>query len=887
MKLACLLTALVTTAASGQIYLSFHNGQTTVNAMNGRPDGTVVATGNETWNNISNNGGQGLSFSGVALLDAAGNTSGATVTGVGGFSDFNNNGWGSQTQDHVMMESWYGFRAAETLTIAGLPPGYAGSYSVIIYGDSGSSRTMNYTIGSETKTIVRSSGFDGTFAEGSQMVSFSGLTGNTFTISGNPGTGDSRSAINGIAIIPGTLPEPPEINSFVTNDGYLTAGQTATLSWDTSGADTLTLSPGIGDVTGQISVTVSPSETTTYTLAASNSDGTTTQEVRVGAGPARPNIIFFLVDDMGWQDTSEPFYYDSNGAPVITPLNERYRTPAMEDLADRGIKFTNAYAMPVCTPSRVCWMTGLNSARHKVTNWTNLAGTNTKQNSTPSHNSPTNWAVGGLPEEYPTLPSLLAAAGYRTIHAGKAHFGATAYARQPENVGFDINIAGSNIGHPGSYSGDYGQNSVRPVPGLNEYHNTGTHLSEALTLEINEAIAGAVAQDMPFFAYMAHYAVHTPFETDARFSANYPTLTGSQLAYATLLEGMDKSLGDILAQLDNLGVAENTLVVFMSDNGGDAPFNNVNDSNAPLRHKKGSEYEGGSRVPFIAAWARSENGNPFQTAHPVVSNAVEDDIITIFDLYPTFLEAAGVSLTQDVDGTSILPYFAQLPGTHREQSLLLHFPHDHRGDYFSSLREGPWKYIYKYSSDTHELYNLETDLSETNNLAATNPERAARMGRTLARALKDAEAQWPVIQSTRADDPLLLPQNPAIDSDDDGLSDATEDPNRNGLVDAGETNPDSDNTDGDRTPDGAEIATGTDPLDAASDFNLTIRPTGDSFLLEWPSKAGANYHLQWSTTLTEPWNTIADNISAESTGDRTSRSVTIESDRFFRVTLKP
>ena len=142
-----------------------------------------------------------------------------------------------------------------------------------------------------------------------------------------------------------------------------------------------------------------------------------------GAAPANPHIVVILVDDMGWQDTSEPFYYE-NGLPVVTPLNHRYITPSMEMLADRGMKFTQAYAMPVCTPSRVCWMTGLNSAHHRVTNWTNPGGTDNDENSTTSHNSPANWEMMGLPQNRETLPHLLQNAGYRTIHAGKAHFGA-------------------------------------------------------------------------------------------------------------------------------------------------------------------------------------------------------------------------------------------------------------------------------------------------------------------------------------------------------------------------------------------------------------------------------------------------------------------------------
>ncbi|NNM30286.1 MAG: sulfatase, partial [Akkermansiaceae bacterium] len=635
---------------------------------------------------------------------------------------------------------------------------------------------MNFTIGAQTRTIGDAATFSGTFSEGGNFTVFTGLSASSFTISGNPGGTAARSAINGLQIVNGDPAIPPVIVDFTADDHYVTPGTTVQLAWDVTGFDTISIDNGIGDVAGQSSTNVTVNATTTFTLTATNPDGSATATLRVGAGPPRPNILFFLVDDMGWQDTSEPFLYDGSGNEVVTALNNRYRTPGMEVLADRGMKFTNAYAMPVCTPSRTCWMTGLNSARHRVTNWVNPSGTDNDQNSTTSHNSPGGWVSGGLPEGHPTLPALLQGVGYRTIHAGKAHFGATAYARDPLNIGFDVNIAGSEIGHPGSYSGDYGQGSNRPVPDLEDYHNTGTHLSEALTLEMNKAIEDAVGDGSPFFAYMAHYAVHSPFQTDPRFSANYPGLSGGLLAYATLLEGMDKSLGDILAKLEALGVAEDTLVVFMSDNGGDAPFPSVNDSNAPLRHKKGSRYEGGVREPFIVSWAKPDAANAFQAGLPIPAGSHEDDIIAIFDLFPTFASVAGAPFGHPVDGRDLTPYFRAEPGTHRPQKLLIHFPHDHRSDYFTIFREGDWKLIYNFAPDSYELYNLATDLSETTNLAAAEPERVMAMARAMARELEAAGAQWPTLQPGGADDPFAMPQLPGVDLDHDGLPDNTEDP---------------------------------------------------------------------------------------------------------------
>ena len=890
--------------ATDRIHVAMHNGTTTAAAMadgeNPTSQGNIVDTSNSHWNNAINGGGSGLNFTGLPLTTARGAASGATLAVNSGYSGFTTNGWENANKDWVMMEGWYGFKQSEAFTVSNLPPSITnGGYHVVIYGDSNSSsRTMNYTIddgtGAQTATILDSSVFSGTFVEERNFVVISGLSGTSFTLTGNPGSGDSRSAINGLVVVAGDPPNPPVITDFSADDHYVAPGSTVTLSWDAPSFDTLTLDPGNIDAAaltsagiGNLQLTLI--ETTEYTLHATLGEEATSRTIRVGVGPERPNIIFFLVDDMGWQDTSVPFYYDSSGNAVVTPLNQRYRTPGMEDLAARGMKFTNAYAMPVCTPSRNCWITGINSARHHVTNWTNPAGTETSQNSTPSHRSPTDWIRSGLPDTHTTLPSLLQQAGYRTIHAGKAHFGATDYAKDPLNVGFDVNIAGSEIGHPGSYLGDYGQGGSRPVPGLEDYHNTGTFLTEALTLEINEAINESIDDGAPFFAYMAHYAVHSPFTEDTRFSANYPTLSGGELNYATMIEGMDKSLADMMANLSP-EVAKNTLIIFTSDNGGDAPTANVNDSNAPLRHKKGSKYEGGIREPLLIAWATPDPGNPFQTALPIPAASREDDIVAIFDLFPTMAEVAGISHGQDIDGHDLTPYLRGQPGEHRPQELLIHFPHDHRSDYFTILREGDWKLIYNYASNSYELYNLANDISEATDLASSEPDQVMAMARRMARALHDAGAQWPTFSSGGADDPYAMPALPGVDLDLDGLPDNDEDPNGNGLIDTGETDPDRDDSDGDRTLDGDELRTGTDPLNPTSFFKATPSGVDGKLIITWPSKPGALYHIESSTTLTaDSWSTVVDDHPAEAVGSSTSLDVGAlgGSDRmFFRVSLK-
>ena len=287
-----------------------------------------------------------------------------------------------------------------------------------------------------------------------------------------------------------------------------------------------------------------------------------------------PNIILFLVDDMGLMDTSVPFLTDIHGNLVKYPLNDYYKTPNMEKLAGQGIRFTNFYAHSVCSPTRTSILTGQNSARHGVTNWIRSEENNRTEY------GPEDWNWKGLTKESVTLPRILQQEGYKTIHVGKAHFGPfSSEGEDPLNLGFDINIAGSSIGQPGSYLGTEGfghtgGNKKRAVPGLEKYHGKDIFLTEALTLEANLAISKAKEEGKPFFLNMARYAVHAPFYSDPRFAKNYKNSGKSEKAqaYATLIEGIDKSLGDIIQHVKDLGLGENTLILFLGDNGSDAPL---------------------------------------------------------------------------------------------------------------------------------------------------------------------------------------------------------------------------------------------------------------------------------------------------------------------------
>ncbi|MCA9246723.1 MAG: sulfatase-like hydrolase/transferase [Planctomycetales bacterium] len=467
----------------------------------------------------------------------------------------------------------------------------------------------------------------------------------------------------------------------------------------------------------------------------------------------RPNIVFFLVDDMGWQDTSVPFHTER------TPLNDRYRTPNMERLAREGMKFTQAYACALCSPTRVSLMTGMNAARHGVTNWTLRKNQQTDRGHAKVIAG--HWNVNGLSPangiersvHAVTLPSLLRQAGYRTIHVGKAHFGAQGTpGEDPKNLGFGVNIAGHAAGGPGSY---YGKNNfsaafrrgdrIWDVPGLDKYHGQDVYLNDVLTTEANAQIDAAVADGQPFYLYMAHYAVHAPFEANLKLIKKYQEqgLRGHAAVYASMIESMDESLGAILDRLKQHGIENDTIVVFMSDNG--SPRNNPR--NLPLRGFKITPYEGGTRVPLIVRWpGRVERGSRC------------DQYLIIEDVFPTFLEMAGVDGYQQIggkiDGVSFLPLLKQSGEYPRERPIFWHFPNTYDQPPYSSVRQGDWKLIYQHAEQRLELYNLADDIGETNNLADVHPEIRQRLAKLLADFLRESGAVMTTSKATGKPVPL-------------------------------------------------------------------------------------------------------------------------------------
>ena len=509
---------------------------------------------------------------------------------------------------------------------------------------------------------------------------------------------------------------------------------------------------------------------------------------------APPNVVIMLVDDMGVMDTSVPFLTDAQGQAKRYPLNDFYRTPNMERLAARGVRFNQFCAMSVCSPTRISIMTGQNAARHRTTNWINPDTDNA------GPQGPPDWNWQGLKRGDVTLASLLQASGYRTIHVGKGHFAPRAFeAANPQAIGFDINVAGASIGAPGSYYGtkNFGgipdaagkggkkakaagaaanakaASNAKPrsaVPGLEKYHGQDIFLTEALTLEAKAHVGDAVKAGKPFFLYFPQYAVHGPHQSDPRFAANYTSSGKPPQAqnFATLIEGMDKSLGDVLDHLEALGVAENTLIFFLGDNGSDAPLGHQHEvaCAAPLRGKKGSHYEGGVRVPFIAAWAKPNAANEHQQRLPIAQNAIQSQQAAVYDMFPTILNLAGVATPAQhaVDGKKLDTLLTAKPDRSRDEKFLMHYPHaPHRTDYFTTFRDGEWKVIYHYfptevSNGSHyQLYNLKADPFEQNDLAKAQPAELKRMMQGLIAGLDAQGAVYPVDQQSKAPVKPLLP----------------------------------------------------------------------------------------------------------------------------------
>jgi arylsulfatase A len=441
------------------------------------------------------------------------------------------------------------------------------------------------------------------------------------------------------------------------------------------------------------------------------------------AAPAKPNFVFILIDDMGWAD----------GECLGSKF---YQTPNLNRLASQALKFTSAYAScAVCSPTRAAIMTGKAPARLHITDW--IPGEGTPKQS--RFRVPA-WQQH-LPLEEVTLAEALKGLGYATASIGKWHLGGTNFF--PQDQGFDVNVAGGHIGHPASYFWPYGKPGVsHRVPGLAEQGGqAGEYLTDRLTDEALRFIEAS--KDKPFFLYLAHYAVHAPLMGKEKLVEQSGERAGaggqSNKVYAAMMQSVDESVGRILKKLDDLDLAERTVVVFTSDNGGAVHFGKpAATSNGPLRMGKGYAYEGGLRVPLLIKVPGKTRGGS-GCGVPVVSH----------DWFPTLLELAGAEKAASrtaLDGVSMVPL---LEGQNRlpRQELFWHYPHYWNGTNvtpYSVARIGDWKLIRFYEKDQDELYNLREDLSEKTDLAARRPEKRRELGARLEGWLKEVGAQMPV-----------------------------------------------------------------------------------------------------------------------------------------------
>jgi len=437
----------------------------------------------------------------------------------------------------------------------------------------------------------------------------------------------------------------------------------------------------------------------------------------------RPNFVYILVDDLGWTDLG---CYGSSF----------YETPNIDALAESGVRFTNAYAAcPVCSPTRASILTGKYPVRMGITDYINAAG----------RNQPDQWnrKTKLLPASYNdrlahdevTIAEMLKQADYATFFAGKWHLGPEGF--WPEDQGFDVNQGGIERGGPYGgkrYFSPYGNPRLKDGP-------EGEHLPDRLARETVKFIEDH--KDDPFFAYLSFYSVHTPLMARKDLRDKYEQkrqainkdlpvwgqegerrvrLVQEHAVYGGMVEAMDLAVGRVLDALTRLGLNDNTVVIFMSDNGGLSTSEGHPTSNLPLRAGKGWMYEGGIREPMIVRW-------PSETK----PNGVCDQVVTSVDFVPTILEMANLSVPSNLklDGRSMVPV---LRGEQRERGpIFWHYPHygNQGGAPTGAVRDGKWKLIEWYEDGKLELFDLSKDVSEQHDLADANPEIRQRLHQQL------------------------------------------------------------------------------------------------------------------------------------------------------------
>lgn len=440
------------------------------------------------------------------------------------------------------------------------------------------------------------------------------------------------------------------------------------------------------------------------------------------------NVVFILVDDLGWSDLG---YAGS----------DFYDTPNVDRLASQSVIFRNAYAAaPVCSPTRAAILTGKSPARLDMTIWHEGAVAGGPRN----RKLIAAKSIANLPRTEVTLAERFGDAGYATAHIGKWHLGTAAF--YPETQGFDFHVGGTFWGAPATFfypfAGKWNDRDpeIRYVPGL-DFGSDGDYLPDRLTDVALEVIEKN--RQRPFFLNLWYYTVHSPIEAPAEMVEAYrkkrPGTHHKDPTYGAMVERMDFNVGRILHKLDALKLSDHTIVVFTSDNGG-VDFDQrsiVPTSNAPLRSGKGTLYEGGIRIPLLIRW-------------PGKSAGESSWLVTSQDFVPTFAELfRDNSLdTTTLDGESLLPLLDNPAAQLRPRSLYWHFPHYYpRMTPASAMRNGEWKLIHYYEDDRQELFNLHSDPGEQHDLAAERPSVLNRLQQELNQWRTSVGANAPTIRT--------------------------------------------------------------------------------------------------------------------------------------------
>ncbi|MGV8962431.1 MAG: sulfatase [Candidatus Saccharimonadaceae bacterium] len=447
----------------------------------------------------------------------------------------------------------------------------------------------------------------------------------------------------------------------------------------------------------------------------------------------KPNVIFLLVDDMGWKDLA---CYGSTF----------YETPNIDRLAAMGVKFTNAYSPnPVSSPTRAAIMTGKYPSRVGITDW--IPGDDPKNRKLRGPED-----LHELPLEEVTVAEILKEKGYKTFFAGKWHLGGEG--KLPTDQGFDINLGGYHYGQPpGGYYSPYKNKMLKDGP-------VGEFLTDRLTSESMKFIEEN--KNNPFYVHLAFYTVHVPIQANKEYIEKfekkrdqlevkdplllqegiaYTVQNQTDAAYASMIYALDVNVGRLLDQLDSLNLTDNTLIIFTSDNGGLTTLENTNwempTSVVPLRAGKGWAYEGGIRVPFIVK----------PVGKKAKEQVLETPIISM-DIYPTILGYLNVDKrpTQQIDGKNLFNLIENGQALNRE-ALFFHYPHYHSSGWKpgSAIRLGDWKLIHLYEDDRYELYNLKDDIGEKKDLSGQNPSVVESLKIKLQEMIKDTHSKLPTL----------------------------------------------------------------------------------------------------------------------------------------------